>query len=94
MVFCKLEDCKFDSNSRFLKERKKEINEMKKRRNDGTVVYLGSMFSRDGKSEMDAERHTATGNRANGGFTALMRRQNVNTAVCAVHNTVLVPSRR
>ena len=42
------------------------------------VVYLGSMFSRDGRY---------------GALAALMRRQNVSTAArLAVHNAVLVPT--
>ena len=34
------------------------------------VVYLGSMFSKDGRDEMDAERCIAAGNRVNGGLAA------------------------
>ena len=57
------------------------------------VVYLGSMFSRDGRYEMDVERRFAAGNRVNGALAALMRRQNVSTAArLAVYNAVLVPS--
>ena len=41
------------------------------------MVYLGSMFSRDGRYEMDAERRIAAGNWVNGALAALMRRQNV-----------------
>ena len=36
------------------------------------VVYLGSMFSRDGRYEMDVERRIAAGNRVNGALAALM----------------------
>ena len=57
------------------------------------AAYLGSMFSRDGRYEIDTERRIAAGNRANGALAALMRRQNVSTAVyLVVHNTVLVPT--
>ena len=45
------------------------------------VVYLGTMFSRDGRYEMDAERRIVAGNRVNGALPALMR-----------HNAVLVPT--
>ena len=44
------------------------------------VVYLGSMFSRDGRYEMDAERRVAAGNKVNAALAALMRRRNVSTA--------------
>ena len=55
------------------------------------VVYLGSMFSRNGRHEMDAERLIAAGNRVNGAFTALTRRRNVSTSTrLALHNSVLV----
>ena len=55
------------------------------------MVYLGSMFSRDGRYEMDVERRIAAGNRVN--LAALMRRRNVSTAArLAVHNSVLVPT--
>ena len=50
------------------------------------VVYLGSMFSRDGRYDMDAERRIAAGNKINGALAALMRRRNVSTAArLAVH---------
>ena len=56
------------------------------------MVYLGSMFSRDGRYEMDVER-CIPGNKVNGALAALMRRRNVSTAArLAVNNTVLVPS--
>ena len=38
------------------------------------MVYLGSMFSRDGRYEMDVERRIAAGNSGNGALAALMRR--------------------
>ena len=58
------------------------------------VVYLGSMFSRNGKYvTMDVERRIAAGNKVNGALAALMRRRYVNTAArLAVHNAVLVPT--
>ena len=36
------------------------------------VVYLGSMFSRDGRYEMDVERRIAADNRVNGALTAVL----------------------
>ena len=57
------------------------------------VVYLGSMFSRDGRYKMDVERCIAAGNSFNGALAALIRRRNVSTAArFAVHNAVLVPT--
>ena len=57
------------------------------------VVYFGSMFSRDGRYEMDVERRIAADNKVSGALAALMRRRNVSTAArLAVHNAVLVPS--
>ena len=57
------------------------------------VVCLGSMFSRDGRYEMDVERRIAAGNKVNGALAALMRRRNVRTAAhLAVQNAVLVPT--
>ena len=58
------------------------------------VVYLGSMFSRDGRYEMDVERLIAAGNRDNRALAALMRQWDVSTAThnMAVHNAVLVPT--
>ena len=51
------------------------------------VVYLGSMFSRDGRYEMDVKRRIAAGNKVNGALVALMRWRNVSTtAFSAVHN--------
>ena len=37
------------------------------------VVYLRSMFNRDGRYEMDVERRIAASNMVNGALTALMR---------------------
>ena len=57
------------------------------------VVYLGSMFIKNGRYELDVERRTAAGNRFNGALAALMKRRNVTTAArLAVHNAVLVPT--
>ena len=57
------------------------------------VVYLRSMFSRDGRYEMDVEWRIAAGNKVKGAVAALMRRRNVSTAArLAVHNAVLVPT--
>ena len=51
------------------------------------------MFSKDGRYEMDAERHIAAGKRVKGALAALMRWRNVSTALLlAVHNAVLVPT--
>ena len=38
------------------------------------VVYLVSLFSRDGRYRIDAERRIVVGNRVNCALTALMRR--------------------
>ena len=46
------------------------------------VIYLGSMFSRDGRYEIDEERRIVAGNSVNGAIAALI----------AVHNAVLVPT--
>ena len=55
------------------------------------VVYMGYMFSRDGRYGMDVDRLIAAGNRVNRVLTALIRRRNVSTAArLAVHNAVLV----
>ena len=57
------------------------------------VIYLGCIFSRDGRYEMDVERRLAAGNMANGASAALMRRRKVSTAArLAVHNAVLIPT--
>ena len=73
-------ECKISANGKILKQ----MNE---------VVYLGSMFSRDGRYEMDVESRIAAGNKVNGTLAALMRRQNVSIAArLTVHYTVLVPS--
>ena len=53
------------------------------------VVYLGSMFSRDERCEMDVKRRIAAGNKVNGALVALMRWRNVSTtALLAVDNAV------
>ena len=48
------------------------------------LVYLGSMFCRDGRYEMEVERRIAAGKRANGPLAALMRRQ------CSVSSDVAI----
>lgn len=56
-------------------------------------VYLGSMFTRDGKYEGDVERRVKAGNRVNGALHAFMSSQKVsNRARLAVHRGVLVPT--
>ena len=51
---------------------------------------MRSVFTRDGRYQMDVERRIAVSNRANGALDALMRRQNVSTASrMAVHNAVV-----
>ena len=52
------------------------------------MVYLESIFSRDGKYEMDVERRIATGNRVNRTLAALMRRRNSTAVRLAVHNAM------
>ena len=55
-------ECKISVNGKILEQ----VNE---------VVYLGSMFSRNGKYvTMDVERRIAAGNKVNGALAALMRR--------------------
>ena len=55
------------------------------------MVYLGSMFSRDGKYEIDTKMRIAAGNRVRGALAAFMIRRYVSTATrLAVHNAVLV----
>ena len=57
------------------------------------VVYLESIFSRDGRYEIHVGRRNAAGNRVNGALAALVRRRNVRTAACsAINNAVLVPT--
>ena len=62
LIFEKNEErtkCKMSLNGKILEE----VNE---------VVYLGSMFSRGERDELDAGRHIATLNRVNGALAALM----------------------
>ena len=70
---CKITDLKYMMNGKTLEQ----VNEL---------VYLGSMFSRDGRYEMDAERRIA-GNKVNGAM-----RHVITAARLAVHNAVLVPT--
>ena len=60
-------ECKISVNSKILAQ----MNE---------VVYVGSIFSREGGYEMDVERRIAAGNKVNEPLAALMRRRNVSTA--------------
>ena len=52
-------------------------------------IYLGSMFSRDGRYEMDVERRIAAGNRVNGALSALMR-----TTLCTAKRAALLTFHR
>ena len=75
------------------------LKEMKKGRNARSVVngnilvhvnevvYLGSMFSRNGRYEMDAERRIAAGNRANGALRTFDRTQ------CSVGTDAIIRQR-
>ena len=55
------------------------------------IVDFGSLFSRDGRYEMDAKRRIALGNMVNRVLAAWMRRRNVSTSArLAVHSAVLV----
>ena len=57
------------------------------------MVYLGSMFSRDGRYEMDVERRISADNKINVALAVLMRQRNVSTAArLAIHNAMLVPT--
>ena len=65
MVFERSEEkteCKISVNGKILGQ----VNEM---------VYLGSMFSRDGRYDMDAEKHIAANNRINDVLAGLDRRR-------------------
>ena len=74
LVFEKME-CKISVNGKILEQ-------------GNEVVYLVSMFSRDGRYEMDVDRGITAGNMVNRAFAALMERRNVSTAA---QNTALVP---
>ena len=43
------------------------------------AVYLGSMFNRDVRYEIDVERRITTDNRVNKALPVLIRRQNIST---------------
>ncbi|CAG4960734.1 unnamed protein product [Parnassius apollo] len=56
-------------------------------------VYLGYVFSRDGRYDRDIERRLNAGNRVNGGLHSIMKNQNVSKKVrMVIHNAVLVPT--
>ncbi|XP_063537021.1 uncharacterized protein LOC134746536 [Cydia strobilella] len=56
-------------------------------------VYLGTLFTRDGKHDKDIERRVSAGNRVNGALNAFMSSQKVSQkARLAVHRGVLVPT--
>ncbi|XP_063364409.1 uncharacterized protein LOC134653055 isoform X1 [Cydia amplana] len=56
-------------------------------------VYLGTLFTRDGKHDKDIERRVNAGNRVNGALNAFMSSQKVSQkARLAVHRGVLVPT--
>ncbi|KAG7296450.1 hypothetical protein JYU34_020192 [Plutella xylostella] len=56
-------------------------------------VYLGSLFTRDGKCEGDIERRVKAENKVNGALHSFMRSQHVSQkARLAVHGGVLVPT--
>ena len=56
-------------------------------------VYLGSMFTRDGKIDADVERRVNAGNNVNGAIHAVVTNQSMSEkARLAVHNGVLVPT--
>ena len=56
------------------------------------VVYLGRIFSRNGRYEMDTQRHIAAGNKMNGALATYGRRNVSIAAHLVVHNAVLVPT--
>ncbi|KAG7300726.1 hypothetical protein JYU34_015052 [Plutella xylostella] len=65
-------------------ERVEQVNEF---------VYLGSLFTRDGKCEGDIERRVKAGNKVNGALHSFMGSQSVSQkARLAVHGGVLVPT--
>ncbi|CAK1597415.1 unnamed protein product [Parnassius mnemosyne] len=56
-------------------------------------VYLGCVFSRDGRYDKDIERRVNAGNRVNGALHSIVKSQNVSKkARMAIHNAVLVPT--
>ncbi|CAG9134602.1 unnamed protein product [Plutella xylostella] len=80
-------------------EREEEVTECKitieneKVEQVNEFVYLGCLFTRDGKCEGDIERRVKAGNKVNGALHSFMRSQNVSQkARLAVHGGVLVPT--
>ncbi|GBP06326.1 hypothetical protein EVAR_3643_1 [Eumeta japonica] len=56
-------------------------------------VYLGSLFTNDGKHDRDIERRVNAGNKSNGSLLALMNSRSVSRqARLAIHNGVLIPT--
>lgn len=56
-------------------------------------IYLGSLFTRDGKCDGDIERRVSAGNKMNGALNSVVGSSNVSKkARLAVHNGVLVPT--
>lgn len=56
-------------------------------------VYLGCVFTRDGKYEEDIERRVKLGNQVNGALHSLMHNRNLsNKARLAIHEGVLIPT--
>ncbi|GBP12756.1 hypothetical protein EVAR_6090_1 [Eumeta japonica] len=55
-------------------------------------VYLGSLFTNDGKHDKDIERRVNMGNKVNGALLAIMNSKSVSRqARLAIHNGVLNP---
>ncbi|GBP82830.1 hypothetical protein EVAR_56129_1 [Eumeta japonica] len=56
-------------------------------------VYLGSLFTNDGKYARDIERRANAGNKMNGALLAVMNSKGVSRqASLAIHNGVLIPT--
>ncbi|GBP26889.1 hypothetical protein EVAR_16471_1 [Eumeta japonica] len=56
-------------------------------------VYLGSLFTNDGKHDRDIERKVNAGNNVNGALLANMNTKSVSRpARLAIHNGVLMPT--
>lgn len=80
-------------------EKDDEMTECKKDINGETVeqvsefVYLGSVFTRDGKIEKDVKRRVNAGNQINGALHSFVSRKGISQkARLAVHNGVLAPT--
>ena len=56
-------------------------------------VYLGSLFSRDGRCDKEMERRKIAGSRVSGALRPLVRSKNVSLqAKKLMHNAILLPS--